>query len=242
MSFMLFVFILEYLTVDKRWLTHYSSWTRQGLQFEKADIWAFCQHSQNYILPIVNQWSRIIEHKGIKLPCHFNKATLYTTFNQRHCAERRHSLVLSRLTAQLASQLHGHLPSPSLSWETLSECHRHHPLSVTCTRRNKGASQPQPCFGRLGKLFMRPSSTGTPPLSLSLTSCVHAHTHSLTHSFSHSHMQMHAHTYFQRLTHTHTSRSDSVHSFLLSLRKVPIFQAGSLFEQQMTTFQRKHLR
>lgn len=26
-------------------------------------------------------------HKGIKLPCHFNKATLYTTFNQGHCAE-----------------------------------------------------------------------------------------------------------------------------------------------------------
>jgi len=44
MSFMFFVFIQEYLTVDKRWLIHYSSWTRQVWQFEKPDIWAFCQH------------------------------------------------------------------------------------------------------------------------------------------------------------------------------------------------------
>ena len=180
MSFMFFVFIQEYLTVDKRWLIHYSSWTRQVWQFEKADIWAFCQHSQNYILPIVNQWSRIIVHKGIKLPCHFNKATLYTTFRQCHCAERWCLSPAARVSAGSAIT---RASSRSLSSrETVSGCHGHSSLSATCMPLSKLA----PSYSRAAGILWTCPSPWALRSHLPPTHSLHPHTHTHTYTITHT--------------------------------------------------------
>lgn len=70
------------------------------------------------------------------MPCHFNKATLYTTFSQCHCAWKRSSQAW-HLGSQLASQLNEH---PRLLRATLSflsdsvRMSSHSPLSVAGTR------------------------------------------------------------------------------------------------------------
>lgn len=150
-------------------------------------------------------------------------------------------LVPRRLRSQLAFQLQGHPAGPSLSWETVSECHGHNLLSVTCTLLSKLASKLQPCFGDSVNL------SGPPVLGLHSHSAfrsLHTPTHLLTHShilpntlihtLSHTHTLTthpltHTHSHSYTLTHTHASRNNSTNSFLFSLRKVQIFRVGSIF-------------
>lgn len=117
-------------------------------------------------------------------------------------------LVPRRLRSQLAFQLQGHPAGPSLSWETVSECHGHNLLSVTCTLLSKLASKLQPCFGDSVNL------SGPPVLGLHSHSAfrsLHTPTHLLTHTLSYSHTHSHilSNTLIHTLSHTLPHNSPS---------------------------------
>ena len=117
-------------------------------------------------------------------------------------------LIPRRLRSQLAFQLQGHPAGPSLSWETVSECHGHNLLSVTCTLLSKLASKLQLCFGHSVNLSGLPV-LGLSTLILPSTPCTpHTHTYSHTHTLILSHTLTHtltlAHAHTFTLTHSHT--------------------------------------
>ncbi len=65
-----FIFMLEYLIVDKRLLGLHSLHTGRIICFKRLDISGFWK---NYIPAFVNQWSRTLPNKRIKLLGWFNK-------------------------------------------------------------------------------------------------------------------------------------------------------------------------
>ena len=122
-------------------------------------------------------------------------------------------LIPRRLRSQLAFQLQGHPAGPSLSWETVSECHGHNLLSVTCTLLSKLASKLQLCFGHSVNLSGLPV-LGLSTLILPSTPCTpHTHTYSHTHSHTLTHTHTcactHIHTHTHSYTHTHSHNSPS---------------------------------
>lgn len=69
-----FIFMPEYLIVDKRLLGLYSPHTAGIICFKRLDISGFSERlKKNYIPAFVNQWSRTLVNKRIKLLGWFNK-------------------------------------------------------------------------------------------------------------------------------------------------------------------------
>lgn len=122
-------------------------------------------------------------HKGIKLPCHFNKATLYTTFRQRHCAERWHP-VPSRPGLSWLCDYTSILPVPlfpgdgvRMSWAQLaiSDVHASEQIST----------QLQPCSRHSVKLSLSLDpllSSASHPLLAPTPPHTQTHTYTITHT------------------------------------------------------------
>lgn len=146
-------------------------------------------------------------HKGIKLPCHFNKATLYTTFNQCHCAENGSS------PSSAASDLSwlSNYTASSASFSLLRDSVRMSQAQLAISDKHAWQQTGTPATTLLlafCKLSIGSSSARTlPPSCLSGLEPTPTHTQACTHG----------HT----CTCTHT-RLHSTHSLLLSLRK-PVF-------------------
>lgn len=145
------------------------------------------------------------------MPCHFNKATLYTTFNQCHCAENGSS------PSSAASDLSwlSNYTASSASFSLLRDSVRMSRAQLAISdkhARQQTAPQPQPCFWRFVNYPVFICSD--PPPIVSLRARAHPHTHSGVHT--RSHMCVHSNTpSFYSLT-------------FASIEKARIFQAGCI--------------
>lgn len=151
-------------------------------------------------------------HKGIKLPCHFNKATLYTTFNQGHCAENGSSRPRPpQISAGFPITRASSAPSSSLRDGVRTS---RAPLAIGDRHATEHISVPAPARSwHCGNSFIGSPPAQTRPLPSCLSRLVPTpRTHSRVHTQSRAWAVAHTFTPF-----TH---------FSLSLRKPPALWAA----------------